>query len=530
MGLIDQIEVLRGPSASLYGNASGGVIYIKTLDEINEKVRFNYTMGSSGLHLTQLLVDLSKEENKGLLAINYTQSDGYRTHSGFSQLQTNYKNTTPLGDHNSLQWQFNYTHSPKAYDAGGVTLDQLQENPRAARSANLDFDAREAIDHFKTAAQLKTELNNASLSNHVYLANRSFTGYLPFESGGVSAFNRWYWGLGSAYQTQLGLTTLELGWSHDQQEDQRKRFDNIVGTKGSLQEEQSEHYSNTALYLTSTRAYGSWNLHSGIRADHIGIWVGDTDQKQSYLAINPSLGLHYQLQKNSGIYGRYSESFQTPTLSELSNNPNGTLSFNPELRPSKAKNLELGFKHHSPTSQFELALFSIRSTDELIAYSIEDYPGRTFYNNAGKTIRNGIELSYIKIWRNFQFQQSYTYSDFRFDNTENTLLPGIPKHNAYNRLRQQFSNGFQLALTSVFWGELYATSSNSVRVKDQFYSHLSMSKSFEIKSHLWDLKLGINNIWNSDYYDNIRVNAWGKRYYEPAPKRTLYIGISWGVN
>src|SRR6056300_582596 len=73
VGLIDRIEVLRGPSASLYGNASGGVIHINTLDEIAEKVRINFTSGSYGLTLSQALVNLSKNNSKSILAINHSQ-------------------------------------------------------------------------------------------------------------------------------------------------------------------------------------------------------------------------------------------------------------------------------------------------------------------------------------------------------------------------------------------------------------------------------------------------------------------------
>lgn len=523
VGLIDRIEVLRGPSASLYGNASGGVIHINTLDEISEKVRVNFTTGSYGLTLSQALVNLSKNNSKSLLAINHSQSNGYRAHSSFNQFQINYKSVKPLGDNHQLLWQLNYTHSPNADDSGGLTLEQVLENPRAAREANINYDSREAIDHIKTGLQLSSQLKSAILSNHLYAAHRDFTGYLPFKSGGVSAFKRFYWGLGSSINRPTKKGAYQMGWSHDSQVDLRKRFDNLNGSKGGLQEQQDEHYSNTALYMSSQTSRGNWSIQSGIRADYIALSFTNKE-RQSYSALSPNLGILYQLDSESGIYTRYSESFQTPTLSELSNDPNGSLGFNTELEPSKAKNIELGIKHKSQNSQFEIALFSIRSKGDLVAYSNENYPGRTFYNNAGNTKRTGIEFNYSKSWRSLRLQQSYSYSDFRFDTSNNhQYLPGIPRHNFYNRITQDFSNGFQLALSSVYWGNLYATSSNTVEIKSQFYSHLSISKRFD---HI-DLKLGVNNVLNNDYYDNIRVNAFGGRYYEPAPKRNIYLGFSW---
>jgi iron complex outermembrane receptor protein len=37
---------------------------------------------------------------------------------------------------------------------------------------------------------------------------------------------------------------------------------------------------------------------------------------------------------------------------------------------------------------------------------------------------------------------------------------------------------------------------------------------------------GINNLFNTTYYDNIRLNAFGGRFYEPAPGRNFYLGLS----
>jgi iron complex outermembrane recepter protein len=34
---------------------------------------------------------------------------------------------------------------------------------------------------------------------------------------------------------------------------------------------------------------------------------------------------------------------------------------------------------------------------------------------------------------------------------------------------------------------------------------------------------------NITYYDNIRLNAFGGRFYEPAPGRNFYFGLSLGL-
>ena len=37
--------------------------------------------------------------------------------------------------------------------------------------------------------------------------------------------------------------------------------------------------------------------------------------------------------------------------------------------------------------------------------------------------------------------------------------------------------------------------------------------------------ISINNLTNTKYFDNIRINAFGSRYYEPAPGLNFMLGI-----
>ena len=37
---------------------------------------------------------------------------------------------------------------------------------------------------------------------------------------------------------------------------------------------------------------------------------------------------------------------------------------------------------------------------------------------------------------------------------------------------------------------------------------------------------GINNLFDEQYYDNVRLNAFGNRFYEPAPGFNVYLGLN----
>jgi iron complex outermembrane receptor protein len=36
---------------------------------------------------------------------------------------------------------------------------------------------------------------------------------------------------------------------------------------------------------------------------------------------------------------------------------------------------------------------------------------------------------------------------------------------------------------------------------------------------------GINNLWGAEYNTAVAVNAFGQRFYEPGPGRSLYLGL-----
>ena len=144
LGLLKNIEVLRGPSASLYGNASGGVLYLNTLDSLQgESARFRSTLGAFGFQSYQLSTALTSKKTTGLLYLNKTSSKGYRSFSALEQIVFNAKIKYQINPKASIQAQFNYTHSPKAQDAGGLTLEKALQNPSQARQRNIDYDTFE---------------------------------------------------------------------------------------------------------------------------------------------------------------------------------------------------------------------------------------------------------------------------------------------------------------------------------------------------------------------------------------------------
>ena len=67
LGLLSSVEVLRGPSASLYGNASGGVLYLNTLDQLeNETIQLQSRLGAYGFQSYQTEHFIKRGKNRSI--------------------------------------------------------------------------------------------------------------------------------------------------------------------------------------------------------------------------------------------------------------------------------------------------------------------------------------------------------------------------------------------------------------------------------------------------------------------------------
>ena len=65
-------------------------------------------------------------------------------------------------------------------------------------------------------------------------------------------------------------------------------------------------------------------------------------------------------------------------------------------------------------------------------------------------------------------------------------------------------------------------------VKDDAYQlvHMRLGYKKNYSSLLIEPFIGLNNLLNTSYNSNIRMNAWGGRYFEPGLGFNIYGGVS----
>ena len=544
LGIIERVEVIRGPSASLYGNASGGVIKINSISNFeNNFVNLKSTYGSYGMQNYQGSFGLKRLNSEALVHLNKISSNGYRDRSKIEQ--TNFLsrlrlNTKSIG---VFSGSLSYTDSPYAGDPGGLTDQERNNNRSQARARNIDYDTYESINHFKSS--LQWELKNSekiSWNASTFYSKRNFYGKLPFEFGGIVDLDRDFWGGNFNFKlssiNEKVSNTLLLGLDLGFQKDRRKRFKNIKGVQGEITLNQIESFENRSFYLIDHLKYKKTLITIGLRWDNNTLATDKTDYSIELYKLNPSIGINMSVSKNKNIWVSFSSSFETPTLSELSSNPYGDSGLNPQLIAQKALNFEFGYRSKMKNKYFEMVAFYIPTDDEITPYEIEQFPGRTFYRNAGKTSRKGIEIIFNhNISKKINFDNSYTFSDFKFreftsggNNLNDNYLPGIPKNIFNSNISYKTDNGLIFLTELIYNDKIYSSNNNDIFEKTYWLSNFKISKKINNKNLFWDIYFGLNNIFNTYYSDNIRLNAFGGRFFEPAPLRNFYLGLNLKVN
>ena len=549
LGAAQQIEVLRGPSSSYYGNASGGVISVTS--ERGPETPFanlRFSAGEYGAQKFQAKTGGQTERVNYFVSFADSQIDGYREHSETENTQLSGRLEFDLGDRGSLLAVANYTDQPVSNDPGGINIAQAQADPRSARDRNLSFDGGEALEQTRLGFVYTLPVGDGSeLQVRNYYVSRDFNNRLPFFGGGAVDLQRFFAGGGISY-TQQGIlggrpNRVVVGLDYDDQDDYRRRFNNDMGVLGALSLDQDEHVTSTGLFVQDELSISdNVQLSFGVRFDQVEFDVGDRflgngdDSGVRKLDdVSPMVGLLANLSPDVTVYGTYSTSFETPTTTEFAN-PSGAGGFNPLLEPQAATNLEVGLRGGvGSRTRYELAVFDIGVEDELIPYEIPSSPGRDFFANAGRSNRTGVEATLIsQPTDRIGVTLSYTYADFTFadflDDNGNDYsgnrIPGTVEQLVFAELSYRHPAGWFGALDALHVGDQFANNANSVADGAYTLSNLRLGFDANRGGATFSPFVGVNNLFDQSYNSNIRLNAFGRRYYEPGPGRNIYAGVA----
>lgn len=526
--IIENIEVYRGNNSSLFGSSSGGVISINTIENFEKDfVNIGFSSGSFNTSKSQGTIGLINGNQKMIFFISNTKSSGYRSHNGYENFNMNFKYIKPLNANNKLQLIANFLNSPSANDPGGLNLDEVKNNRSEGRFRNIQYDAGEKVKQYKVGLNLTSIIRKLQLTNSVYYNQRLFDGKLPFGYGGIIDLNRAFWGYKLNVNIQ-GYLNYDLGFSYNNQKDDRQRFINDEGIKTDQVMGQNENYENTSLYFFGSKSLGKLNFSGGARFENNVISLDNyfkpSDKKTRRInSFNPSVNFLYEFDKID-VFANFSSGYETPTLNELSATAN-QLGFNDDLKNIKSNTFEIGFANLKKGNvvNYSIRLFHISTINEITPYQLND--GLVLYSNAGKTTKTGAEVEFngkISDQINFEYTASignYKFESFKFIDNDfsNNVMPGIPKSQHNIKINYKNESNYNLVVGLKRVGKMFADNANETEIDGYSSISIKMSKNLKLFETSITPFISIDNLFNEEYFDNIRINAFGSRFYEPAP-------------
>ena len=138
---------------------------------------------------------------------------------------------------------------------------------------------------------------------------------------------------------------------------------------------------------------------------------------------------------------------------------------------------------------------------------------------------------YKRQGNNITLNLGYTYSKFEYanyvknnKNLNGNRLPGIPQNTFNSDIYYINPNGYFIMAGLTRYGIIYLNDFNDHEIEPYSILNLRVGNEYKLFGSKLKVHIGVNNLLNANYYSNLRVNAWGGRFYEPAPQSNFYMG------
>ncbi len=583
LGMIDSIEVMRGPFSAMYGNSSGGVIQMFTENAPKSpEISGDVLAGSYGTYSESVKAAGSTSGVDYLLGYSNFKSDGYRDSSDNTKKQATAKLKTTIGDDAKLTTLISW-FDQYAKDPGGLKLSEIS-TPNIASSTSKLVSARAERSNTQIGFNFEKILSSTdTLALLAYAGKRDNTGilYSAPPTGSAETYNsrasiiaRDFYGAelkwlnkGNISQMPYALTS---GITFGQMIDDRNDInaDNGVARSSLIDNNFNRKEKQTATIFDqyiqgSLTVIPELDMHAGLRhtrltmkfedalVDPSKVVAGntvaakeskrfeDTSGNLTYDKTTPVIGGIYKLTPAVNLYANAGMAFETPTLVETSF-LDATSGSGPNLsiKPSTSNNYEAGAKAFlNDNTKINLTIFQVDTQNEIIINSTVS--GRTSYQNGKSTKRTGAEVSIDSLLPyNFSAYASYTQLNATFEegftsggNTvaKGNLIPGTYKQQAFAELAWSYPSwGFQTALNAVYNSSTQVNDTNEAGTAAAGYTVFNLRASLNQKTGPWSTTeyVTLNNFTDVKYIGSVRVNDYtAGRYYEPAAPANWIVGV-----
>lgn len=567
-----EVEVVRGPSSSLYGsNAVGGAVnFLTRAPSLDPEADISAQQSSEGYQRVDTSVSGSSGD-LGLRLSHYSARlrDSWRQYNDMDKDAVTLRSDYTLAQ-NSLA-KLVYTYSWLDTQTPG-TLNETDYQTRPAVSYQTFTYRRDltnrlsaTFDHEWSGRSLSSVTlygrSNEHSQNPAYsirsctLSPTCTTGYV----GNINVNSYTSLGLDARQRLDFGWAKSRLiaGVTYDRSPDSYIE-DKINVTRDPVTLVYSGYTLDTRnrdfdVLLGNSSAYlqyelsplDPWRLVVGGRYDTIeydftnnltpSSTTGAPSEVRSFSHFSPKAGATWAVNRVTHLYANYSQGFTPPEVTSLY----ARLAV-PDLRPATFDNYELGLRGGFAADQgkYDVALYRLYGKDEMVNYTIA--PGNTEPRNAGKTRHTGIELG-TRYKLNPQWETRLATSFARHEyldydasptlNYDGKIMKAAPDNITNAELAWRPRETLRLALEIQHLSQYWMNDANTV----EYPGHTLVNLRSSYRLGAWELWLRLMNIADKQYSTNASSSYPGtgtytpdsQNSYTPGDPRTLWVGVAW---
>lgn len=548
------VEIFKGPASSLYGAGTGGLILINNLDRWQPGVSLDYITGSYNLQNVFASGRFGSGDNKNQFTYAHNQNDGYRDQSAMRRDNFSWLSQLKISEKQELSAAVLFTDM-KYQTPGALTLAEFNANPKAARPAAGGFPSaagakatiyqKNILAGFTNRYEISSSLQNATTLYGAFsqIKNPTIRNYERRNEpsyGGRTTFT-WknkQWQLAGGAEFQQGFFNTQVSKNRN-------------GNPDTLQTNDDINYKNLSVFLQADWSLeGKWFLQGGLSLNKTSVEFSRLSsypvvkQSRSYKnELAPRLSLMRKIGNDLSLFATVSRGFSPPTVAELLPST-GVIST--DLEAEEGWNYEMTARYHLFHNKLllEATGFYFRLDNALVQR--RDAAGADFFVNAGNVKQKGLEVyaSYLAMATPGAFIDhltitgGYTYNHFRYgsfikgtDDFSGKKVPSVPAGAFSLWADVQMKKGFYLNANYYTASKIFLNDANTAAASAYHLLGCRIGwKKTGTQKIRYSIYAGADNLLDEVYSLGNDINAAGGRYYNAAPARNYYAGISFQLN
>lgn len=574
---IGKIEILKGPSSTLYGNGDpGGTINMITKKPLKNTVADIELFAGSWEHfrIQGGITGALDNKNKflGRLNAGYDQNKSFRYQSDGKSWQIAPSFSFFPNDKLEVNADFSISAVDGVLDRGQPGLTDNDDLKATSKKLNLSQPgdylketniASTVSVKYKITGDLHFNLGYLNYLTRQKVANHGFESYASNDSvnlnyttwkyntatNTVSAFLTYDIKTGPFSHRLLGgydfvHTSVDLNQKYYEIPDRFGDGLGIVGRFSLLQpqyakrhvdryklseydseamEVDGERYYTQGIYLQDMIKWNKWILLVGIRNE----CYRSTDDEDDEEAIKqnvflPRIGLTYLLQSNIAVYATFNKGFDPfEAAGELQ-------IFTDKFKPVTSQLFEVGLKSDIIQNRLSASLAVYQITLDNVAVNANDLSNPNLFVQQGENRSRGVEIELNgNILPNLSLSTSYAYNETKITKSRvpeevGTIANNAPGHTSNGLLKYSFAQGFLRGL-SLLGGYTFVSKQNTLQKNFTLPAYFLLDAELQYSYQKLTLSVNIKNIADKDYW----YGAYNNVYKWAGMPRNIMAGLKY---